>query len=64
MRSISSVSPLVKIVASRLSLDLQLRHLPASEIDLARLDLWAAQMVTDAVAKEAEAVSADAFAMD
>lgn len=52
------------IDAARLGLDLQLRYRPASEVNLARLDLWAAQLVSDAGANDAEAVSADAFAMD
>jgi hypothetical protein len=52
------------IDAERLSLDLQLRYRPASEVDLARLDLWAAQLLADAAANDAQAVSADSFAMD
>jgi hypothetical protein len=52
------------IVVSRLALDLQLRYRPVTEIDLARLDLWAAQLVSDAAANDARTVSADSFAMD
>ena len=52
------------IEAARLSLDLQLRYRPTSEVDLARLDLWAAQLAADAAANDALAVSADSFAMD
>jgi hypothetical protein len=52
------------IDVSRLGLDLQLRYRPVTEIDLARLDLWAAQMVSDAAADDFDAVSADSFAMD
>ena len=52
------------IEVSRLGLDLQLVYRPVTEIDLARLDLWAAQMVSDAAADDADAVSADSFAMD
>jgi hypothetical protein len=52
------------IAVSRLALDLQLRYRPVVEIDLARLDLWAAQMVSDAAANDGLAVSADSFAMD
>lgn len=33
------------IEAARLSFDLQLRYRPATEIDLARMDLWAAQLL-------------------
>jgi hypothetical protein len=52
------------IEVSRLALDLQLRYRPVTEVDLARLELWAAQMVSDAAANDADAVSADSFAMD
>lgn len=52
------------IETSRLAFDLQLRYRPVSEIDLARLDLWAAQLLADAAANDADGVSADAFAMD
>ena len=52
------------IETSRLALDLQLRYRPVSEIDLARLDLWAAQLLVDAAANDAAGVSADSFAMD
>jgi hypothetical protein len=52
------------IAVSRLGLDLQLRYRPVTEIDLARLDLWAAQVISDAAANDADAVSADSFAMD
>ena len=34
----------------RWSLDLQLQHRPATEVDLARFDLWAAQLLVDAAA--------------
>ena len=52
------------IGVSRLGLDLQLRYRPVTEIDLARLDLWAAQVISDAAANDADAVSAGSFAMD
>jgi hypothetical protein len=52
------------IDTARWSLDLQLRHRPAVEIDLARLGLWADQLVLDAVAGAAAAVGGDFFAMD
>ena len=38
------------IDVARWSLDLQLRHRPVAEVDLARFDLWAAQMLVDAAA--------------
>ena len=50
--------------AARLSFDLQLQYLPATEIDLARLDLWAAQLLVDEAAGDAGGVGADAFALD
>jgi len=46
------------------SLDLQLRHRPPLEIDVARFDLWAAQLVVDAAADDAGAVNSDLFALD
>jgi hypothetical protein len=52
------------IDVARWSLDLQLRHRPVPEIDLARFDLWAAQMLVDAAAGNAPAVSGDLFSLD
>jgi hypothetical protein len=52
------------IDAARSSFDLQLRYRPAAEIDLARMDLWAAQLLVDAVAGDTGGVGADAFALD
>jgi hypothetical protein len=52
------------IEAARLSFDLQLQYLPATEIDLARMDLWAAQLLVDEAAGDAGGVGADAFALD
>jgi hypothetical protein len=52
------------IDVARWSLDLQLRHRPVAEIDLARLDLWLAQMLVDAAAGDAAAVNGDFFSVD
>jgi hypothetical protein len=52
------------IDAARWSLDLQLRHRPVTEIDLARFDLWAAQMLVDAEAGDAASVNGDFFSLD
>ena len=52
------------IDVARWSLDLQLRHRPVTEIDLARFDLWAAQMLVDAAAGDAAAVNGDFFNLD
>jgi hypothetical protein len=52
------------IDVARSSFDLQLRYRPTTEIDLARLDLWAAQLVNDQAAGHVEAVAADAYALD
>jgi hypothetical protein len=52
------------IDVARSSFDLQLRYRPVAEIDLARLDLWAAQLLVDAAAGDAAGIGADAFAMD
>jgi hypothetical protein len=43
------------------SLDLQLRYRPQVEIDLARFDLWAAQLTLDASAGDEGAVGGDVF---
>ena len=51
------------IEAARWSLDLQLRYRPAAEVDLVRLDLWAAQILVDAAAGKAGAVRGDTFAL-
>jgi hypothetical protein len=52
------------IEAARSSLDLQLRYRPQVEIDLARMDLWAAQLLVDEAAGDAAGVGADQFALD
>jgi hypothetical protein len=51
------------IHAARSSLDLQLRYRPATEIDLARFDLWAAQVLIDAAAQDPGAVNGDVFTL-
>jgi len=43
------------------SLDLRLPYRPQSEIDLARLDLWALQLTLDAETGDAGAVGGDVF---
>jgi hypothetical protein len=52
------------IDVARWSLDLQLRHRPTAEIDLARFDLWAAQLLVDAAAGDGAAVNGDFFSLD
>jgi hypothetical protein len=52
------------IDVARWSLDLQLRHRPVTEVDLARFDLWVAQLVLDAEAGDAAAVNGDFFTLD
>ena len=52
------------IQAARSSLDLQLRYRPQAEVDLARMDLWAAQLLVDEAAGDAAGVGADQFALD
>ena len=51
------------IDAARWSLDLRLEYRPQTEIDLARLDLWAAQLMVDAAAGDAGAVNGDVFTL-
>lgn len=52
------------IVVARLGLDLQLRHRPVAEVDLARFGLWAAQMRIDAGEDDSAAVNGDLFSLD
>jgi hypothetical protein len=52
------------IDAAQWSFDLQLRHRPATEVDLSRFDLWAAQLMVDAAAGDAAAVNGDFFTLD
>jgi hypothetical protein len=52
------------IDAAQWSLDLQPRYRPPAEVDLARFDLWAAQLMVDAVAGDAAAVNGDFFTLD
>jgi hypothetical protein len=52
------------IQAARSSFDLQLPYRPEAEVDLARMDLWAAQLLVDDAAGDADGVGADAFALD
>lgn len=49
---------------ARLGLDLRLRHRPPVEIDLARFDLWLAQLGLDAGVEDAVLVNGDYFALD
>jgi hypothetical protein len=52
------------IQAARSSFDLQLPYRTEAEVDLARMDLWAAQLLVDEAAGDADGVGADAFALD
>jgi hypothetical protein len=52
------------IQAARSSFDLQLPYRPEAKVDLARMDLWAAQLLVDEAAGDADGVGADAFALD
>jgi hypothetical protein len=49
---------------ARSVLDLQLRHRPPAEVDLARFDLWLARLVLDATAGDTAAVNGDLFSLD
>ena len=46
------------------ALDLQLRHRPPTEIDVARFDLWLAQLEVDAASGDVAAVDGDFFTLD
>lgn len=48
------------LATARAALDLRLQHQPPTTIDIARFDLWAAQLVVDAAAKDSAAVRSDA----
>ena len=52
------------IDVERLGLDLQLRHRPVTEIDMARFGLWTDQLLVDAAAGDAAAVNGDVFSLD
>jgi hypothetical protein len=45
------------------TMDLELRYRPASEVNLARFDLWAAQVLVDAAARDDAAVRGDVFTL-
>jgi len=51
------------IEVTQSTLDLELRYRPASEVNLARFDLWAAQVLLDAAARDDAAVRGDAFTL-
>jgi hypothetical protein len=51
------------IDAAQWSLDLQLQYRPQTDVDLARLDLWAAQVMVDAEAGDVGAVGGDVFTL-
>jgi len=52
------------IDAARWSFDLQLRYRPPAEIDLARFDLWLAQLQLDAAAEDDASVNGDFSSLD
>jgi hypothetical protein len=54
-------TPQAAIDVAQWSLDLRLQYRPQTEIDLARLDLWAAQLTLDAAAGEVGSVGGDVF---
>ena len=52
------------IDVARSALDLQLRHRPPTEIDIARFDLWLAQLLVNAAAEDGAGMRADFFSLD
>jgi hypothetical protein len=52
------------IEVARSAFDVQLRYRPTEEVELARMDLWAAQLILDAARKDPQGVGADAYALD
>lgn len=51
------------IETARWAFDLQMRHRPIAEVNLARFDLWAAQVLVDAAADQAASVNWDMFTL-
>jgi hypothetical protein len=51
------------IAATLRILDLEIRYLPATQIDLARMELWTEQLAADAAVKDASAVNGDVFTL-
>jgi hypothetical protein len=49
----------VALRVEQAALDLELRHRPPAEVDLARMDLWARQLQVDAAAEDAAGVAGD-----
>jgi hypothetical protein len=56
-------SQLAALAVARSGLDLELRYRPVVEVNLARFDLWAAQVIVDAAARDTRAVNLDAFTL-
>ena len=56
-------SRLAALAVARSGLDLELRYRPVVEVNLARFDLWAAQVLVDAAARDTKGVSLDAFTL-
>jgi hypothetical protein len=50
--------------AAQAALDLELQYRSPAEIDLARFDLWAAQLLVDAAKGDAGAINGDFFTLD
>lgn len=57
-------APLAAIAVAQSSLDLQLRYRPPAEIDRARFELWARQLIVDAKADDQDAVTGDLFTLN
>jgi head-tail adaptor len=55
----SRTAPQAALEVADASLDLQLRYRPVAEINRARLELWARQLLVDAAAKNPAAVQGD-----
>jgi hypothetical protein len=60
----SSRAGTLSIDVARSAYDLQLLSRPATDVDIRRFDLWAAQTQLDVAAKDANGVNADVFALD
>jgi hypothetical protein len=53
----------LSIAVAQSTLDLELRYRPTTDVDLARVDLWAARVLADTAARDAGALRGDVFAL-
>lgn len=59
-----ATAPQAALYAAQAALDLQLRHRPSTEVDRARSELWARQVLVDVATKEAGDVAGDVTTLE